>query len=286
MRVAHSFWIKPTIDRWGISGQLEQNLYLYAISLSYLKKLGVEVVMHTDTDGLKYFEKFPYDNIYTTLDWLNDNKVSHRFWASGKVIAQKAEPLGSYHIDGDVFLKTREVIDYLNSINSDILTQGPEDFTYAHLRKIYEFNYKEIRNSLVKNKPAKLDYDKEIESYNCGIVRFNDADLKEQYIRGYLQMLQELHSDKNFIRKIENNKEYCPDLVIEQTWLANCSSGHKSKFLFESPSEMQSKAVSLGYQHILGSEKYSEYNRYIAEKTLQQLDSNLYEIIKKTIYNG
>lgn len=281
MRVAHSFWVKPTLKH--DNSKLEQTLRLFAISLSYLKRLNIEVVLHTDSEGLRLFQGFEYDSIYTTLDYLNENNISPRFWAAGKIIAQRAEPLGSIHIDGDVFLKTQDIINLIDTNKADVLTQNLED--RGIYKDIYYYNLLPIKQALGSSKPIKLNYDATI-GYCCGVVRFCNADLKSEYIDGYITMMHQLNDSSYYMQDFEKLGNLCPDLVIEQLWLAHCSNGYNSSFIFEDVDTLQQQAVQIGYQHLLGHNKYSDYSRYMAEKTLQQLDSNLYEIIKKTIYNG
>ena len=108
LRIFHTLWTKPLKEE-----RTPVTLLCYAISFHYAKQMGAEVVLHTDSLGAEMLSFLPYDEVYIDLDDIPDNIT--RFWAYGKLYATKQEPLGSVHIDGDVFLRDPQLADYFKT---------------------------------------------------------------------------------------------------------------------------------------------------------------------------
>ena len=128
MRFIHSFSTRPlSIDLYGYGAlrRMAGNIWYFALSLAYLRRLGVETVLHTDTLGASLLGHLPYDAINLTLNEV-PNDIHPRFWAAGKIWALQAEPVGSIHIDGDVFIKSENALRYIDSKHWDFLAQHYE----------------------------------------------------------------------------------------------------------------------------------------------------------------
>ena len=123
MRLTHSFWSKHSLEnRWGIKNSFFSNIWIAALSCIYAKNSGNYITMHCDSYSYKYLKHFPYDEIYVDLDCLNNIKSrSTVFWAAGKSIALEKEPLGTIHIDLDVFIKSDKCVKELNFNNYNLI---------------------------------------------------------------------------------------------------------------------------------------------------------------------
>lgn len=279
MRIFQSFWTKPAIDRrWDQQGQLEANVWLFALSAVYAKKQGVTLVLHTDTLGKNLLGHLPYDKVFTTLDTISLN-VPTMIWAYGKFVALKEEPLGSVHIDGDVFLKKPEVIKELSTKDYDLIVQNKE---------LINHTYKSIENTMIRY--GELTDEKYIANdtaYNCGVVGFTNSSLKQAYLDFYFKSTARLTNNKALKAFMETDKYFCVDLSLEQHSLPFLAKNYRTKILLKVDEEdywgqnTRDKAEQLGYQHLIGKEKYSYIDR--VKITLLTLDSDMYFKTKKAI---
>ena len=195
--IIHSCWTKPMLkgkERWNIQNQLVTNLWLYGYSIHCLKKIGLNADLYTDSRGLEIFDCLPYDNIYVCLDELDE--YSERFWSAGKILSLEKAPLGAIHIDGDVFLQKPEILPILNMQGYDCLVQMQERLsiymeTYNHLLPM-------IKNAVGYSIKG-LDYSLNT-ALNSGVFAFNNQQLKDDYIKGYWQMVEACHNSKNFMK--------------------------------------------------------------------------------------
>ena len=248
IRICHSFWSKPMAEkRWDVQlrPQLVSNVWLYSLSAVFAKLIGAEIVLHTDTTGKNLLGFIPYDHVYLTLD---PHDYDHEFWASGKIIAQEAEPLGSIHIDGDVFIKSKHTINLDHFSRSDVIVQSRE--TAAGW---YEPAIDGVRAVLAQRDPElfRVFDPGRWDAYNCGVVGFNSRELKDAYITGYKRMYGLLMIGKPF------HNTWCPDLAIEQAWLHRIASLHDSRvycLLGQDNNTEDAKRIRL--THLIGKSKY------------------------------
>lgn len=254
-RFVHSFWTKPSND----NEKLKKHMMYFATSLAWLKKNNFPIVLHTDSKGKELFKDFPYDEIYTTLDNIPDD-INPSFYAYGKFLAMQQEDLGSVHIDGDVFIKTKELGDKILNSESPCLVQHIE--SKESIDRFYRlWDYPE---SILEG----LNTDS---AYNCGVVKINDAKLKEEYYNKYLAMTQECN-------KLDFPHSYqIPDLLCEQLLLRNLCKDAETLLATGSLAE----AHQIGYLHIPGSMKFEEEFMVYLERMLKDLDLNLYNICQK-----
>ena len=279
MRIFQSFWTKPAIDnRWDQQGQLEANVWLFALSAIYAKKQGITLVLYTDTLGKNLLGHLPYDNICTTLDDIPSD-IPTMLWAYGKFIALKEEPLGSIHIDGDVFLKKPEVIKELDMRGYDLIVQNKEYINST---------YKNIENTLIKyGELTKEDYIASKSAFNCGVVGFTNAQLKQSYLDFYFGKTTKIASNKAIKAFMTTDKYFCADLSLEQHSLPFLARNYKTKILLRIDKEdywgknTKVRAEQLGYQHLIGKEKYSFIDR--VKLTLLTLDQDIYFETKNAI---
>lgn len=109
--------------------------------------------------------------------------------------------------------------------------------------------------------------------YNCGIVGFNDKDLKDEYFKTYWKMLNSFNI--NGIKGIKG----IPDLVVEQQFLKDLTSFNNNsvKILLEDIDNLRNKATEIGYQHVIGNNK--DTNLDTVKLLIQHYDSEIYNKI-------
>lgn len=280
MRFVHSFNTQPMfIDIYGVDAlkRLLGQVIYYATSVAYLKKLGHEIVMHTDTFGAKLIQDIPYDEVYLTLD--NMPKDIHpRFWAAGKIFAQEAEPLGSVHIDGDVFIKRNSLVKMLEKSDWDVLTQNLEYSIQWMSNKVGLQPIYDRRKELLLE-PFGLDLN-EPNTFNCGVVGFRNQELKDKYIENYKKAAR-LISSKLWDTLSNNNST--PDFIVEQQLLYHLSKGYKAGFVLSDVNRDKEIATEIGFQHTLSMAKFNHLEQCM--EILKVLDFELYNKIYKLCRN-
>ena len=271
LRIVHSFWTYPMIKtiRWNESEQLQNNLWILALSVIYAKShKNVQLILYTDDIGYNLLKDLPYDEIYTTLNDIKIEPYSEVFWAQGKFYAMQNEPLCSIHTDFDVFLKTDKCINSLLEINNyDLIVQ---DIEFANGSA---YDNQKINLMSKCNINTISEY-----AYNCGVIGFNNQELKNKYFNNYFQnkekILQAL-SDKKL-------KPACYDLNIEQEYLYKISKDYNVKTLlgiknWNKYEEYNQKAIDLGYQHLIGKSKYIHINK--VKQLVNYYNPNIFKII-------
>lgn len=255
-RWVHSYWSRPALcNRWGVesNNQTIANMWYFATSVAYLKRLNKEVVLHTDDYGKDLLSHIPYDKIYTTLNnipaWMHPN-----IFACGKMYAMRQEPLDSIHIDGDVFIKSEECIK--DRLSSELLVQNIENAeAYKDsFEVISHFDFPEWSNKEL------------VHAYNTGIFSFCDSEFKNEFLNTYFKMVEKISKDKTCREMLYANKYASPDLIIEQ------------KFIYDLAQSLKVPVKTITdykyYQHVLGFEKYDQLS--ICKRVLKKLDPELY----------
>jgi hypothetical protein len=269
LRICHSFWSKPIEHaRWDVSASLQfkNSLWFYSLSAVFARLIGAEIILHTDKAGKNLLDCIPYDHIYLTLE---NHTYDPEFWASGKIAAQEAEPLGSIHIDGDVFIKSKHTINLDRFCRSDLIVQSRET-----AGGWYESAVDGVRAVLVQHDPDLLrvfDPDRR-DAYNCGVVGFNSRDLKDAYIAGYKRLYELLMIDKPF------HNAWCPDLAIEQAWLHGIAAQQEScVYCLLRRDNNNEDAKRIGLTHLIGKAKYDIKIVNQVKSILKQLAPGVYE---------
>lgn len=267
MRFFHSFWSKPMSDN-----HIAPSLVNYATSFAYAKQLGAEVVLHTDTRGAELLSAIPYDEVIIDLNDIEERIT--RFWAYGKLVATKNEPIESIHIDGDVFLTLQALVPALEQ-NCDLLVQSEEDaswrFDQSYQLSQYAISQYNLPEGLHIYHPN---------AYNCGLVRFNNPILKERYLNAYFDIVDYSLEDPMFIKRCDEHKgsqkgTVIPDLIAEQQVPHELAQGYDVKLLLPPP--VNTHARKMGYIHLLGKAKYIWWQDVAAK--LQEVSQVLYEDI-------
>lgn len=267
MKIFHSFWTKPN------KHHLLDILWFYGLSLAYLKRLGVDVNLHTDSKGEQLLKNLPYSNIYLTLNNIPEDFPSI-CWAGGKFFAAQAEELGNIHIDGDVFIKKEECLNRFYT-DKDVLVQSTEDSFGRNPEMDHITNiFKNIGIDVRCPRSCGL---------NCGVIGFNNQELKEKYIKGYFDNVQKL---KTYLTS-EAPINFCtPDLVLEQRYLFELT---KDNYSYQCVCEgfnyddINNNAKKLGYLHLLTNRKYNHTEQI--KEWLKKLNPDIYNQIQENITN-
>lgn len=262
IRIFHTLWTKPLReDRTTVT------LLCYAISFYYAKQLGAEVVLHTDSYGAELLSFLPYDEVYIDLDAIPADIT--RFWAYGKLYATSREPLESVHIDGDVFLKNPDLINYFSG-DYDLVTQSEEgdewrtDYTYELSQTA--ISIEELPNDV------HLFYEK---SFNCGVVQLNNSALKKVYLDTYFKTVEMSLADTSYPDREKRIKDrfgkygsIIPDIVVEQQFLHELAQGYNTNTILTG--NVRIDGIRKGYTHLCTAAKYEMQKEL--EQMLQELD--------------
>lgn len=266
MRFVHSLNTKPLnigVFNRDVKARIFSHIIYYSISVAWLKKFNQEVVLYTDELGKSLLEHLPYDEIKL----IDVEGVCPRFWAAIKMWALGEEPLYSVHIDGDVFLKSQELIDDIKNSDYDLLCQCYESAEWY----VNECDVLWRDKEFCKSKGLDLD---NLGAYNTGIVGFGSQELKNKFIEGYKELSK--HFSQKYWDELEAHPEWCPDCVCEQQYIYQLAAGSNVKKLIGvsplDPSFTQ-KCDEIRYQHILNN-KIKDMDK--ALESLKKLNIEIY----------
>lgn len=276
MALVHSLWTAPMLNNErGVASktQLESVIWCHASSVAYAKRLGEPIHLYTDDFGLQLLEFLPYDNI-VNLD-VPDN-IPTDFWAAGKFFAYQKMQLGDVHIDGDVFIKTPMLLNKIKQgmASHDLIVQSVENSW------TYDNEYYQNCNRVITANNIHFDgiNDYYTPAYNCGLIGFSSDELKQKYIAHYLESIKRIYTNADAMAAIRSNKETWMDLICEQQHLYSIAQGYSVFNLLGVGDETYINAKQLGYQHLLGPDKWN----YI-DKIQQQLYYKDRDIFKSVI---
>lgn len=275
----------------GNKEKLEVNIYLYALSLAYLKKLGCTVNLHTDLLGSRLLSGLEYNNIYLTAEEL-PKSIDPKIFAYIKSMALQLEPIGTIHIDGDVLIKKEECLDRIFNHNCDCVLQSCETFIDWE-QGARSFMIPFLSENLLST-GKKLDiksYD-----YNVGVIGFFNESLRDLYIQNYQKLASEL-SKYEYLHLVNHNEKHLgiPDFVLEQQLIVNLTEENTVHFVLPVDSlsyvnDRNTIAKKIGYAHILGSTKYEPNNVNKIKQALLDINPEYFNKvsnnIKKEVDNG
>lgn len=266
MKLIHSFFMNNNIK----SIDLFLHISCYMLSCLYAKRAGFEIELHCNTNAYEYFKDIPYDNIIIDLDGVRDDfDIPNEFYAFTKFIVMKDQPLGTIHIDGDVFLINEDFKNILNFDDYDVIVQSIEcpangyGFLWEESQKCFRFcEYPEWAN----RKCYKM--------YNCGIIGFNNQEIKDYYFGLYWDMINKYKKHKNYIVGA------VPDIIIEQQFLYDlCDYKNlKVKMLLDT-NNIKGSAKKIKYSHLIGDYKKVRIDKVI--KAIYKYDKNLYNLLNE-----
>jgi len=193
---------------------LNKNFYSYFLSALLIKKLGYKIELYCDENTADVYSLIPYDKIHV-IDFDNDG-ISSKFWMWGKIKTHILQNEPYIHIDGDVFM-FRDIIGHnIDNENYKVVVQQQEDENVMgdDFPKVYE----KSKNPFTDLQSIKINWNKyNLNAYNCGVIGFNDMNIKNEYVNSVKKILYEISNRKNFD---ENRKKYAGMfLIAEQSLL-------------------------------------------------------------------
>ncbi|SNR45794.1 DUF6734 family protein [Dokdonia pacifica] len=264
MIVIHSLYSLPLLnDRWGLQHQFEKSFFLYYLSFLYAKRLGYEVVLHTDDIGYELLKNIGYDRIELSLNDLKPEDAT--FWSLGKIRALELEGLNSIHIDGDVFLKSNQIKTLFES-DYDVLTQMIESqdaFNHDYVPQIGLLN--SVSNVLTSNIKH---------SYNCGVLAFKDTQLFIEYANLFRELVAIYKNDLKIKDFYKNEFRYYEKmLIIEQYSLPVLTNklNKNPKFIINENEDLIETCNHYGFVHALGSSKYEASFQALVKQRIKEL---------------
>lgn len=278
IRVFHSWWSLPMRQgRWNKKNQIENTMYITALSVAYAKKNGAYIVCHCDSYMKPYLSELGYDEIIVDLDDIEHEanrarKDSVLMWAAGKFYALQNEPLGSVHIDFDVFLTKEETVKALDFHNFDIL--------YSHIESSADYTERILLRDHIPTVDCDYDY-----AANVGVIGFNNQDAKDQYINHYMYYYTALDYDT------KGDKDLNADLLLEQSYLLQMLESFTSTNIIgdqrtDSVYLMQRNAIDIGFEHLLGRCKYEPFVLNNVKKRLKRIAPDIYNKILQMTFEG
>jgi len=246
------------------------SVWYFALSVAYVKRAGHDIVLHTDALGKALLGHIPYDGIYLTLDEMPED-LHPRFWAAGKMWALDAEGTGAVHIDGDVFIKRKELADDMEGSEWDFIAQHFESSEWYEKENILFDRAPEVCAAYG------LDTHRH-GAFNTGVLGFRNDALMNEFIHGYKQMALYFSRVHGGILDTENF--LTPDVMLEQRYTYQLCKRHGSKVRLVLPGESDhsGKATAIGYQHVVTSRKFEQLDK--CRRTLETVSPDIY---KKTL---
>lgn len=276
MKFVHSFWSKPLFNNKfdKFENSLKNIIVNYACSLSYIHHLNEKIILYTDKAGAELLKFLPYDEVII-VDGMDNNSI--HFAAQIKFESLKRMELGDVLIDGDLYLRTNEVIQYVKGLNEDIIYSffEPHEITLRESSIKKHTDLAKILNGRTRyNVPTKLE---EFGWFNTSLMKFNNQNLLDEYIEQY-----EYH--KGQLENINFGNTW-PDIIIEQYFLTtivkekNYSSHPIIENYYYDPKSNQ-KALDLGFTH-LGDNKSMFYNWSL--EIIKKQNKKLYHKVVKEL---
>ena len=282
LRLVHSFVSRNCDDK-----NLFIHLSYFILSCIYAKKAGFEIALHCDNRTMDILKIAPYDEIINDLENV-PSPANKTIYAWSKFKAMENEPLGTIHIDGDVFLKSEGLKDILNFNEYDCIVQSIEHYNtfnnnskHLFLKNIWEKN-----TALFMQCKYPVWANRKCESmFNCGVVVFNNQELKNEYFNTYWKML-DLYNKTGLM--VYNTT---PDIIIEQQFLKDLVEHNKYKVKFVLPycdsfDELCNNANHINYQHVIGGSKKENIEKVLL--LIKKHDEHVYNElmnIRKKLYD-
>ena len=278
MKFIHSFNTRPmAINCYDVGGlrRLLGNVWYFALSVAYIRRAGYPIVLHTDTLGAALLGHLPYDDVKLTLDEMPDD-LHPRFWAAGKMWALEAEGTGAVHIDGDVFIKRRELADDMALSEWDFIAQHYESSEWYEKENVLFDRAPEIctAHGLDPHRNG---------AYNTGVLGFRNEALLRDFIGGYKDLA--IYFSRSHGAVLDSDNFLTPDVILEQRRAYQVCVGRHSRVKLVLPGDANhgAQAVAAGYQHVVTSRKFEQLD--LCRSTLEKISPDIYHKTLKLCRN-
>lgn len=248
MKFVHSLSTRPMLQPcYGIDGlkRLLAQVWYFSLSVAYIKRLGAEISLHTDSLGAAMLSHLPYSDIHLTLD--PPSGIHPRFWAAGKFLSLQKEEAPVVHIDGDVFIKSPLCLNTIEELlRSHPIVVQSSDPARMYVREVPLFEKEPEFCAAHYCTPDGQD------ALNTGILGFRDEVTRENVVKNYLEIAR-YFSEKHAV-ELEEDDFLTPDLIAEQKMITGWSEAHG-----QTPGILLSdisRAQNIGYQHVYTVAKF------------------------------
>ena len=269
MQLIHSLWTFPlSYNRWNVKKQYEKSLHLYKLSFLYAKKLGYEIVLHTDDVGYELLKSIDYNRIELSLNDLD--KKNFNFWSLGKIKSLEIEGVNSIHIDGDVFLKSENIKNIFNE-NFSVLTQMIEPEKLFNDNYLPQLNFINSISDLLK---SDIRF-----SYNCGVLCFKDWELFETYKNYINDIIDFYHRNTILERFYKNSSNFYERMLITEQYslpIVVRKMKKKAKFIINDHKNINAECEHYGFAHAFGRIKYSDSFQAHIIKKINELEKEIF----------
>lgn len=276
IRIVHSFRGKK-LNGVEDKNWLAVNACLYGLSAILCKRHGYSIKLYCDDLFYKYIKGTGIEDLYDTIDFsINDYPLPPKdIYADTKFRVMQNEPIGTIHLDGDVFLFKKSILDTIMDSNFDVLVQHKESKKNCTCTF-----WKESTLSL--KDCAKPEWANPVcnAMYNCGVICIKNEKLKQEYFDAYWKMYNEysVHGSKN------PNLIRVPDIIIEQQYLTDLCESHDYIVKTILPeTHVHEYAQSIGYSHLIGNGKMHHFYKVL--KVIYKYDKEIYYKLKSKFYD-
>ncbi|MEA5402905.1 DUF6734 family protein [Arcicella sp. DC2W] len=262
MKIIHSFWSKPSLDKSierfedrKMGGWLDKkyNYMSWALSCLQFKKHYGFIELVTDNEGKKLFIdklNLPYDSVRVELDIYNNYHPD--LWAISKLHSYTLQNEPFLHVDGDVYIW--KILDKVN--NKPLIAQN-EDIDFKYYTTVWNdiiLNFEYIPTYMMS------DYQREpsIHSCNAGIFGGSDVNFLKEFA---FEAFEFLEKNKAHYDKVNLGST----VLIYEQYLFSCLARAKNKkvsFLFDSMTSSYDKITQFAsipnrrhYVHAVGNAK-------------------------------
>lgn len=282
MVFVHSFWSKPLLQNKFSKYQEMLPIILsnYAYSCTSVKSFGHQIKLYADKIGAELLSFIPYDEVIIIEGLENENV---HFAAQIKFEALKRMSLDEYLIDGDLFLQHKRAFEVIKSKNVDFIYSffEPNSFILRPDNIHKYFNIIGIFNKFKENftEPYTIDSNPiDLEWPNTSFMKFNNQELKFEYIRQY-EYFKNILSDIDF-------GDFWPDIMIEQRHMFKLlESGNytSQEIIKDFPTNKSNEyACDIGFTHLGTGKKLHEKTifQYLKKKNPVLYDKTNTQISK------
>lgn len=264
MRYIHTIWDTSSSGSKFIKNVdnkfIVNNYNSYLLSALLVKSYGYEIDLYCDEKSYELYKNIPYNNIHV-VDYSSDN-IKSDFWVWCKIKTQSMINEPYIHIDGDVFLFNDILKGKLDDDNYSVVVQSLEDNNTigeeTHT-SLYGYGYKLIKGLKTTKKHRLKRYN--LNAYNCGVVGFNDLELRDKYVELATEVLIDMSEN---IDEYEKDKYNGLFLIAEQSTLYHTLTNNNVTPFEIIPRHIMNQyvnnwdfyCVKIGYCHMWGYSKY------------------------------